>query len=38
MFKARCLKTLDVLKVVSSTDWGADKSIFAEFVSVAGQI
>ena len=27
MLKARCLKALDVLKVVSSTDWGADKTI-----------
>ena len=27
MLKAKCLKALDVLKVVSSTDWGADKTI-----------
>ena len=27
MLKSKCLKALDVLKVVSSTDWGADKSI-----------
>ena len=27
MLKARCLKALDILKVVSSTKWGADRSI-----------
>ena len=27
MLKTKCLKALDILKVVSSTDWGADKSI-----------
>ena len=27
MLKAKCLKALNILKVVSSTDWGADKTI-----------
>ena len=27
MLKTKCLKAFDILKVVSSTDWGADKSI-----------
>ena len=27
MLKSKCLKALDILKVVSSTDWGADKFI-----------
>ena len=27
MLKARCLKALDILKVVGSTDWGADRNI-----------
>ena len=27
MLKAKCLKALDILKVVSSTDWGADRTI-----------
>ena len=27
MLKSKCLKALDILKVVSSTDWGADKGI-----------
>ena len=27
MLKTKCLKALDILKVVSSSDWDADKSI-----------
>ena len=27
MLKTKCLKALDILKVVSSSDWGADKTI-----------
>ena len=27
MLKAKCTKALDIIKVVSSTDWGADRSI-----------
>ena len=27
MIKTKCLKALNILKVVSSTDWGADKTI-----------
>ena len=27
MLKSRCLKALDILKVVSSTEWGAEKEV-----------
>ena len=27
MLKTKCLKALDILKVVSNTDWGADKTV-----------
>ena len=26
-FKAKCLKALDILKVLSSTNWGGDRSV-----------
>ena len=26
--KAKCLKTLDVFKVLSNTNWGGDRSVF----------
>ena len=28
--KARCLKTLDILKVLSSTEWGTDKTVLLQ--------
>ena len=29
--KAKCLKALDIIKVVSNQDWGADKSVLLNF-------
>ena len=36
--KTKCLKALDIIKVVSNQEWGADKSVFTEVVSFTSEI